>query len=130
MAVRFQWLCGLLAVIAVIGWLDLVTGPDVGLALFYLVPIVIAGWRTEEIEILVQGLVSEIEDLGRLHPGSGLGLSAGVVHASGPVDAVDLLRRADEAMYVTKGARKLAASGGRWTRRKRRIGCATTPTPA
>jgi len=31
-------------VVAVLGWLDYVTGPDIGFSLFYLVPIVICGW--------------------------------------------------------------------------------------
>ena len=34
----------LVAVIALIGWLDYQTGPDIGLSLFYLVPVVVAAW--------------------------------------------------------------------------------------
>jgi len=30
--------------VAVIGWLDYVTGPDIGLSLLYLVPVALAGW--------------------------------------------------------------------------------------
>ncbi|HEU5162684.1 MAG TPA: ATP-binding protein [Thermoanaerobaculia bacterium] len=40
-AVRFLLL---VAVIALIGWLDFQTGPDIGLSLFYLVPVVVAAW--------------------------------------------------------------------------------------
>lgn len=35
----------LVAMIPLIGWIDYVTGPDIGLSLFYLVPVVWAGWR-------------------------------------------------------------------------------------
>lgn len=35
----------LLISIAGIGWVDYITGPDIGFSLFYLVPVVIAGWR-------------------------------------------------------------------------------------
>lgn len=34
----------LLTVIAGIGWIDYISGPDIGFSLFYLVPIVVAGW--------------------------------------------------------------------------------------
>ncbi|HEY0590214.1 MAG TPA: ATP-binding protein [Thermoanaerobaculia bacterium] len=38
---RFLALAG---VIALIGWLDYQTGPDIGLSLFYLVPVIVAAW--------------------------------------------------------------------------------------
>lgn len=40
-AARFVALVG---VIAVIGWLDHWTGPDIGMSLFYLVPVIVAAW--------------------------------------------------------------------------------------
>ncbi len=37
---------GLLGLIGAIGWADRATGPDIGLSLFYLLPVVGAGWGT------------------------------------------------------------------------------------
>lgn len=38
-------LCGLVALVAAIGWIDWATGPDIGFSLFYLIPVVIAAWH-------------------------------------------------------------------------------------
>ena len=59
-----------------------------------------------EVDAVVAGLVADTEEIGRRHPGAGLSLSAGVVHALGVADADDLVRDADRAMYVVKNRRK------------------------
>jgi len=85
-------------------------GDEFGLAVF--------GRDEQQVGRLVESLVAATDEIGRSLPGSGLGLSAGVVHASGPAIADDLVRRADETMYRVKTERRLAASGGRWRRRR------------
>ena len=41
---RAGLLATMVLVVAAIGWVDYVTGPDIGMSLFYLVPVSVAGW--------------------------------------------------------------------------------------
>jgi len=41
---RVVWLSIAVAMVLVVGYLDLLTGPDIGFALFYLLPIIITAW--------------------------------------------------------------------------------------
>jgi diguanylate cyclase (GGDEF)-like protein len=41
---RVIWLVGTVAMVLIIGYFDLVTGPDIGFALFYLLPIIMTAW--------------------------------------------------------------------------------------
>jgi diguanylate cyclase (GGDEF)-like protein len=42
---RVFWTTVGVAVVSLIGWLDWITGPDIGFSLLYLIPVAIAGWR-------------------------------------------------------------------------------------
>lgn len=48
------------AVIAVIGWLDFATGPDIAFSLFYLVPIATCGWRLGRVPALVGAFAASV----------------------------------------------------------------------
>lgn len=51
---------GALGAIAAIGWLDVVTGPDVGMSLFYLMPIVACGWWVGRRAAVAAGVAAAI----------------------------------------------------------------------
>src|SRR5437773_1822473 len=53
MSRSIRWLAGGLVVVALIGLVDLVTGPDYGFAFFYFIPIVPVAWRGGRIAGLV-----------------------------------------------------------------------------
>lgn len=42
---RFFWTAVGAAAVAGIGWIDRITGPEIGLSLMYLIPVALAGWR-------------------------------------------------------------------------------------
>jgi diguanylate cyclase (GGDEF)-like protein len=52
--------CGLLLLIAIVGWLDYITGPEVGFSLFYLLPILAAAWWLGGTEALVVAAVGSV----------------------------------------------------------------------
>jgi diguanylate cyclase (GGDEF)-like protein len=72
--------------------------------------IALAGQSVEAVDALARRLVEETKAIGLEHPGSGLSLSMGIVHAMGPCELEDLLHRADAAMYESKRARKSAGA--------------------
>jgi len=45
-----------LAITAGLGWLDLITGPEIGFSLFYLVPILACGWWAGRLAALIMAL--------------------------------------------------------------------------
>jgi len=53
MSRSIRWLVGGLVVVALIGFVDLITGPDYGFAFFYFIPIVPVAWRAGRIAGLV-----------------------------------------------------------------------------
>lgn len=58
LARRYSWPTLLALVIVAIGVVDYTTGPDVGFSLFYLVPIVAAGWRVGHPAALLLALLA------------------------------------------------------------------------
>ncbi|MBP7867324.1 MAG: GGDEF domain-containing protein [Acidobacteria bacterium] len=50
------WFTAGLGMLAGIGWLDAVTGPDLGLSLLYLVPVCLAGWWSGPVSALLLAL--------------------------------------------------------------------------
>ena len=55
-----RWLVGGLVIVALIGFVDLVTGPDYGFAFFYFIPIVPVAWRGGRIAGLVVATASAL----------------------------------------------------------------------
>jgi len=50
----------LVAVIVGLGWLDYISGPDFGFSLFYLIPVVIAGWFDGTLFAVIVGALASI----------------------------------------------------------------------